>query len=170
MHTYNKLKIDSKQFLAVTGFTTEAFGELLVFFESEWTNYITHFTLEGKVRRRPPRAYKDAIFPDVGTKLVFILQYLKNNPLQQTHAAAYGMNQPQANLWIHLLMNILRKTLEKQHCLPCRDVDALNKILTSGQEIFLDGSERPIPRPGDNDVQKEFYSGKKTSRGKKSNH
>ncbi|MEI6751969.1 MAG: transposase family protein [Paludibacter sp.] len=47
------------------------------------------------------------------SKLIFILSYIKNNPLQQAHAASFNMNQPQANLWIHLLKKILNTTLEK---------------------------------------------------------
>ncbi|MFT3751735.1 MAG: transposase family protein [Paludibacter sp.] len=93
--------------------------------------------------------------------LIFILSYMKNNPLQQAHAAAFNMNQPQANLWIHLLKNILNTTLEKANCIPCRTVNALNKLLVEGQDILIDGTERPILRPSDPNVQKDFYSGKK---------
>lgn len=71
------------------------------------------------------------------------------------------MNQPQANLWIHLLKKMLRDVLQKADCLPVRDVESLNKMLQEGQEIWVDASERPIPRPGDKDVQQAFYSGKK---------
>lgn len=35
--------------------------------------------------------------------LIFILSYMKNNLLQRVHAAGFNMNQPQANLLIHLL-------------------------------------------------------------------
>jgi len=87
---------------------------------------------------------------------------MKNNPLQQAHAAAFSMNQPQANLWIHLLKNILNTTLESANCIPCRTVDALNKLLVEGQDILIDGTEHPILRSGDPDVQKEFYSEKNT--------
>ena len=39
--------------------------------------------------------------------------------------------------------------------------NTLNKLLVQGQDILIDGKERPILRPGDPDVQKDFYSGKK---------
>ena len=95
----------------------------------------------------PKKVRKDDIFPDVETMLIFILSYMKNNPLQQTHAAAFNMTQPQSNLWIHLLKKILNSALEKANCLPCRDVDTLNKLLKEGQNILIDATERPIPRP-----------------------
>jgi Helix-turn-helix of DDE superfamily endonuclease len=167
MQNYQNLKNNRKQFLAVTGLKLEVFEQLLTFFDLVWDDYITHFTVVGLQRRRPKKIRKDEAFSDSATMLIFILSYLKNNPLQETHASAFGMNQPQANNWIHLLKKVLRATLQKADCLPCRDVESLNKILHEGQEILVDASERPIPRPGDKDVQQEFYSGKKTPHNKK---
>jgi len=169
MQDYQTLKNKRKQFLAVTGFRLEVFEQLLKFFDLVWDDYITHFTVSGHERRRPKKVRKDGAFPDSATMLVFILSYLKNNPLQETHACAFGMNQPQANNWIHLLTRVLRKSLDKAKCLPSRDIEPLNKLLLEGQEILVDASERPIPRPGDKDVQREFYSGKKTPHNKKPN-
>jgi hypothetical protein len=167
MQNFQNLKNNRKQFLAVTGLKLEVFEQLLTFFDTVWDEYISHFTVAGSERRRPKKDRKDDVFPDSATMLIFILSYLKNNPLQETHASAYNMNQPQANLWIHLLKMLLQKALQKAKCLPCRDVASLNKLLLNGQEIIVDASERPIPRPGDKDVQQAFYSGKKTSHNKK---
>jgi hypothetical protein len=167
MQNYQDLKNNQKQFLAITGLKLETFEQLLTFFDLVWDEYISHFTIAGVERRRPKRTRKDGVFPDTPTMLVFILSYLKNNPLQETHAAAYGMNQPQVNIWVHFFKNILSDALLKAECLPCRDMAGLNKLLHEGQEILIDASERPIPRPGDKDVQQEFYSGKKTSHNKK---
>jgi len=169
MQNYQTLKNNRKQFLAITGFRLDVFEQLLTFFEPVWNDYIAHFTVSGAERKRPKKARKDGVFSDSATMLVFILSYLKNNPLQETHASAFGMNQPQANNWIHLLKRILRNSLYKAKCLPSRDIETLNKLLLEGQEIIVDASERPIPRPGNKDVQQEFYSGKKTSHNKKPN-
>jgi hypothetical protein len=102
--------------------------------------------------------------------LVFILYYLKNNCLQEAQAAMFGMNQPQANVWIHLMKRILEKTLKASKSLPCRDFESLQKYLQAGQDVLIDGSERPIPRPSDDEVQKEFYSGKKNAYCEKYSH
>lgn len=162
MQNYQDLKNNPTQFRAITGYKLEDFEQLMTFFEPVWEDYITHFTVAGLERRRPKRERKDAALPDTASMLVFILSYLKNNPLQETHASAYGMNQPQANTWVHLLKRILEQALQKAKCIPARDVDSFNKLLKEGDNIFTDASERPIPRPGDKDVQQEFYSGKKT--------
>ena len=160
MQYYHSIKRNEAQFLAITGFKLSTFNELMNYFEPCWDEYISHFTVNGKVRKRFKIYRKDSIFPDTESMLVFILSFMKNNPLQQAHAFSFKMSQPQANLWIHLLKKTLNSSLDKSHSLPCRDLDSLNKLLNEGQDILIDGSERPIPRPGDYEVQKEFYSGK----------
>jgi len=161
MQNYNDLKLNEAQFLSVVGVKLQQFNILVQFFEPCWETYISVYTVSGDYRRRIKRQRKDGVFPDIETMLIFILSYMKNNPLQQAHAAAFNMNQPQSNLWIHLLKKILNNTLENADCIPCRTVDALNKLLVEGQDILIDGTERPILRPSDLDVQKDFYSGKK---------
>ena len=161
MQNYNNLKQNEAQFLSVVGIKFQHFNILVEFFEPCWEAYISVYTVSGDYRRTVKKYRKDDVFPDIETMLIFILSYLKNNPLQQAHAATFNMNQPQANLWIHLLKRILNNTLEKANCIPCRTVDALNKLLVEGQDILIDGTERPILRPSDPDVQKDFYSGKK---------
>lgn len=67
-----------------------------------------------------------------------------------------GINQPQTNVWIHLLKTILLQTLRTSKSLPCRDFESLQKFFRQDQNVFIDGSERPISRPSDDEVQKEF--------------
>jgi hypothetical protein len=187
--TYQNLQRNKAQFLSITGFSLTCFDGLFPYFEVQWDKYITRYTISGKERIRPPRTYNNKVFEDTQyfgfaqqpTMLVFILYYLKNNCLQEAHtsttlsnrAAMFGMNQPQANVWIHLLKRILLKSLKSNKTLPCRDFESLQKYLQSGQDVLIDGwrlvslpnhgSERPIPRPSDDEVQKEFYSGKKNA-------
>ena len=160
--TYQNLMRNHAQFQSTTGFSLGCFGGLFPYFEVQWVKYITRYTIAGKERIRPPRIYKNKVFEDTQSMLVFILYYLKNNCLQESHAAMFGMSQPQANLWINLLKKILLKSLKASKSLPCRDFESLQKFLEAGQDVLIDGSERPIPRPSDDEVQKEYYSGKKT--------
>ncbi|MDR1090125.1 MAG: transposase family protein [Prevotella sp.] len=163
MVNYRALRTNELQFIAITGLRIASFDILYSFYATSWNEYISHYTIDGKVRRRPHKPRKDSAFTDVESMLIFILSYLKNNPLQQTHAALFGLTQPQANRWIHLTREILLTSLKDADCLPCRDIESFNKLLKQGQDILMDGSERPIPRPADKEVQKEYYSGKKTS-------
>jgi hypothetical protein len=161
--TYQNLKRNQAQFQSTTGFSLTCFDGLFPYFEVQWDKYITRYTIAGKERIRPLRKYKNRVFEDTQTMLVFILYYLKNNCLQEAQAAMFGMNQPQTNVWIHLLKRILLKALEVSKSLPCRDFESLQKFLEEGQDVLIDGSERPIPRPSDDEVQKEYYSGKKNT-------
>jgi hypothetical protein len=158
------------QFQSITGFSLTFFDGLFPYFEIQWDKYNTRYTIAGKERIRPPRIYKNKVFEDTQTMLVFILYYLKNNFLQESPAAMFGMNQPQANVWIHLLKRILLKALQKSKSLPCRDFESLQKFIEAGQDVLIDGSERPIPRPSDDEVQKEYYSGKKNAYREKYSH
>lgn len=89
--------------------------------------------------------------------------YLKTNPLQELHAIQFDMTQPQANKWIHLLSEILKRTLKTLGELPDRNSKRLIHILKGCEDVLLDGTERPIQRPINEDRQSACYSGKKNS-------
>lgn len=160
---YDKIKKRPVQFLGITGLTVADFDFLLPHFKIEWDNYNDIFTLEGKPRQRKSYSRTDSILPKVSDKLFFVLIYLKTNPLQEQHAASFQMTQPQANILIHLLSDILRKTLKQLGELPERYEYRVKHVIASCEDVLLDGVERPIQRPQASDLQKASYSGKKNS-------
>ena len=160
---YDKIKKRPVQFLGITGLTVADFDFLLPHFKIEWDNYNDIFTLEGKPRQRKSYSRTDSILPKVSDKLFFVLIYLKTNPLQEQHAASFQMTQPQANILIHLLSDILRKTLKQLGELPERNEYRIKQVIASCENVLLDGVERPIQRPQASDLQKASYSGKKNS-------
>jgi hypothetical protein len=91
------------------------------------------------------------------------LVYLKNNPLQEYHAASFGMDQKHYNSLHH----ILEQCLCNADVMPAetqKEFSSLLKDMPSeeGLPILLhDGTEREIPRPVDRDEQQENYSEKK---------
>jgi hypothetical protein len=161
--TYDKIKKNSVQLLSLTGFAIEEFESFLPYFKANWDEYYSHFTLTGKVRERISYNRKTSKIPKIGDKLLFIFSYLKNNPLQEYHGAMFEMTQPQCNDWIHLLAEILRKTLKNLGELPDRNYERVKYIAQQIDNVILDGTERPIQRPLDSDRQKSCYSGKKNS-------
>lgn len=160
---YEKIIKNPAQILSLTGFSAREFNLLAEEFKQEWDEYITHYTLEGKPRQRISLPRKTSIMPKVHDKLLFILVYLKTFPLQELQAASFDMVQPQANKWIHLLAGILRRTLKRLGALPERNAEKLAWLLQGCTDILLDGSERPVQRPKDEELQKECYSGKKNT-------
>src|ERR1035437_2731130 len=160
---YDKIKTRPVQFVSITSLKVEDFDYLLSNFREEWDEYNEFFTIEGKPRQRKSYARVDSILPKVADKLMFLLIYLKTNPLQEHHAASFGITQPQANTLIHLLSGLLRKTLNQLGELPERNEYKIKYIVASFKDVLLDGVERPIQRPQASDLQKSCYSGKKNS-------
>ena len=46
-------------------------------------------------------------------RLLFILIYLKTNPLQTMHGLQFGLSQPQTNYWIHHLLPVVQAALQE---------------------------------------------------------
>ena len=57
------------------------------------------------------RTYDTCPLPTVADKLLFILTYLKQNPIQEVQGQLFGMSQSNANKWIHLLHPVLNQAL-----------------------------------------------------------
>ena len=160
---YDKVRRNPKQLLSLTGFTVAEFEAFVPTFRYHWDAYYSHFTLKGKPRERISYNRKSSQLPLISDKLLFILSYLKNNPLQEYHGATYSMTQPQCNEWVHRLSDILLKTLKTLGELPDRNHLRVQYLLDRCEDVLLDGTERPIERPLDEDRQKSCYSGKKNS-------
>jgi hypothetical protein len=97
----------------------------------------------------------------INDRLLFILSYLKNNPLQEYHGATYGMTQPQCSDRIRLLSDILRKSLKTPGELPERNRLRLEYPAEQCREILPDGTPRPVERPQDSERQRVAIAVKK---------
>jgi hypothetical protein len=164
-YAYNEVR-----FRSLTGLSLEQFTGLLPYFEACHNEYFSRYDMRGKYRdhRRGFVIYKNSPLPTVEDRLFFLLSYLKNNPLQEYHAACFGMEQKQCNLFIHSLMRILEQCLCDADVMPAQVQKDFEKLLEkrsieeTGTPILLhDGTEREIPRPLDPGQQQEYYSGKK---------
>jgi len=170
MLSYSELSRNPVKFLALTGYTVEEFLALLPHFWSQFEAYMKAKTLDDKPRlKRRYTDYRNSPLPTIEDKLLFILVYLKQGMIQEVHATLFGMHQPDANQWIHLLHPILNQTLAALGELPVRDAEALDLPEAASLEegnvtvYFHDGTERPVPRPKNQEAQKQYYSGKKNS-------
>jgi hypothetical protein len=170
MISYRELSQNPGKFLALTGYTDEEFQALLPHFRSQFEAYSQTKTLDGQPRlKRRYTDYRNSPLPTIEDKLLFILVYLKQGTIQEMHATLFGMHQSDANQWIHLLHPLLNQALAVLGELPVRDAEALD--LPAGANLeegdlevyFHDGTERPVPRPKDQEAQKKYYSGKKNS-------
>jgi hypothetical protein len=166
MSKYQENAEKPTEFLALTGYTRQEFDELLPHFRECYYEWMKSHRLDGKPRgKRQYSDYKNSPLPTIEDKLFFILHYLKTNNLQAVQGALFGISQPKANVWIHCLHSALNKALARLGELPVRQMAELT--FGEGEEklYFHDGTERPIPRPGDHELQQFYYSGKKNDTG-----
>ena len=156
--SYKDIKDNNKLFLSMTSLHKHEFHDLCIYFEISWNKYDNERRAENNGKGgRPP-----ALFT-IQDKLFFILFYLKCYQLQEIIGYLFGIPQSQANYWIHVLAHVLEEALSSADCLPARvSSDLLEKLNMEGkQDLVIDGTERRIQRPTDNDEQRKYYSGKK---------
>jgi len=171
MTSYKELCKYGRKFLAMTGYTVEEFEALVPPFQAQFEAYVKNYQLNGKPRgKRRYTPYKNSPLPTIEDKLLFILIYVKQGQLQEAQATLFGMHQPDANQWIHLLHHLLNQALAAVGELPARQAEELARrvepaptpeVETEVMIFFHDGTERPIVRPKDQHIQQLFYSGKK---------
>lgn len=154
------------RFLAMTGYTVDEFNELLPYFEQAHDQWLNRFQMNGKPRKglRSHVIYSNSPLPCVEERLAFILSYDKSNSIQELHADLFGMEQKQCHEYIHGLDRILHEALKLADCVPAQTDKELQAILSKGTEDMIllhDATEREVPRPVDEDQQKDQYSGKK---------
>jgi hypothetical protein len=161
MLRYMNLIQNPRRFLALTGYTVDEFRALWSFFRVRFQAYVSLFTLEGKPRQhRTYSTYKNSTLTTMEDKLLFILHYMKTYPLQQTQAQLFGMQQSQANQWIHLLLPLVKQALADWGELPARNNEDMHVDEDKAGLFIHDGTERPINRPQDPQEQHLYYSGK----------
>jgi DDE superfamily endonuclease/Helix-turn-helix of DDE superfamily endonuclease len=75
--------------------------------------------------------YGTCPLPTIADKLLCILTYVKQNPIQELQGQLFGMSQSNAKKWIHLLHPVLNQALADQELLPARMADALTAMLAT---------------------------------------
>ncbi|WP_318349338.1 helix-turn-helix domain-containing protein [Aquipluma nitroreducens] len=133
---FDKIRRNPTHFFILTGFTIQEFNELALEFRGQWEQHSSHFTLKGKTRQRKALRRKTNVLPGYQDKLLFILVYLESFPSQELQATAFSMTQPQANSWIHLLCNILHKTLEKINKISDLENKKVEQLLMDCQHVL----------------------------------
>jgi hypothetical protein len=150
--------------LSLTSLEAEEFLELLSHFDCLWQRYHARYDLQGRPRRiKKHREHESMSLKGSGIKLLFVLIYLKNNPLQSYHGLAFNMSQGKVSQWLVVLMPLLEEALYRAGQLPGRTPGHLylSLQLLAGQLLLMDATERAVPRATDGARQQHEYSGKK---------
>ena len=134
MLRYASERDKTNQILNLTSLTVEQFEQLVDPFEQAFVRHMQLWTMEGKPRTaRAYSAYANSPLPTKEDRLLFLLCYLKVAALQVAHGALFGMTQPNANKWLHLLLLVLHQTLRDLGDAPARHLEALRERLASLQ-------------------------------------
>jgi DDE superfamily endonuclease/Helix-turn-helix of DDE superfamily endonuclease len=171
MFSYDKVKNNPKLLLAMTSLTRAEFEQLLVPFQAAWEARVAQTAVPEQSRQCRAGAGRKPALRTVADKLLFILYYFKAYPLQEILAFEFGMSQGEACSWIATLSPVLKQALRTLGQLPERDPTQLATKLAEEEETTLgiDGTERRVQRPKDQEKQRTYYSGKKKAHTVKNN-
>ena len=170
MPSYEEVAQRAGSLRALTGLTEAEFQALLPLFEQTLVIYMHDRTIDGQPRTsRRYSTYGTCPLPTIADKLLFILTYLKQNPIQEVQGQLFGMSQSHAHKWLHVLHPVLNQALADQERLPARTAAAFAAMFathaTDGRSphppVWHDGTERPLHRPTAPEDQQDYYRGKK---------
>ena len=111
---YDDVKEKPETLRAMTSVDRDEFELLCVFFSQVWEEETQSSQRDLSKGGRKPilKTHED--------RLLFILFYLKTDPLQEVFAHRFGMSQGQAHFLMDQRSRILRETLKKMDHLPAR--------------------------------------------------
>lgn len=120
--------------LDLTSLTLSEFQELVPVFETHYQARMKLWRLDGKPRTpRRPTTYANSPLPTPEDRLLFILIFVKTNPLQVLHGRLFGLPQCKANQWIHTLLPVLAASLKALGDTPARSMQELAQRLGVSQ-------------------------------------
>ncbi len=157
---------DERQLKALTGLSSEKFSILAEAFANVYQAEQQQAYERGLKQRRPGGGQKGKL-PSAEAKLVFVLYYFKNYPTFDVLGTHFDMARSKACENVHRLTPLLHKTLASLKVLPERSFASAEAFRASLakvelEQLLVDVTERFCQRPGDNEKQREHYSGKKS--------
>ena len=146
---YEEIKSKPSEFLALTSLTVDEFEILVPAFEKAFQEHMSNWRLDGKPRtKRSYTTYANCPLPTAEERLLFVLSYLKGNPLQSNHGVMFGMMQGKTNSWLHTLLPVLRATFRNLGVAPARSIQELAMRLEDTMETVTmaeSADEMPLP-------------------------
>ena len=150
----------SRQWCAATGYTPVQFEKLLGLFTQ------SYFELYGQTVAQ--RQAEIEVTPSLTSEeelLFFTLFSLKAGLTYDVLGFVSGMDASNAKRNQKLGSDVLEHALAAAQCLPRRefkDAAAFAEYLQNETTVIFDGLEQRMQRPGDDETQRDFYSGKKS--------
>jgi hypothetical protein len=136
---YTDLARKPMDVLDMTSLTPDEFQLLVPAFEQAFQSHMAEWRLDGKPRTaRRYTTYTNCPLQAPEDRLLFILIYLKTNPLQVAHGIMFDLPQGKTNQWIHVLLPVLRTALRQLGDAPSRSLADLAQRLALPMEAVAE--------------------------------
>ena len=147
-----------RQWCAATGYTCAQFAKLLSLFTQ------SYFELYGqRVAQRQADLEISPTLTSEAELLFFTLFSLKAGLTYDLLGFVSGMDAANAKRNQQRGLDVLQQTLAAAQCLPQRTFqEEFKRALQNEATLIFDGLEQRMQRPHENEVQRDFYSGKKS--------
>lgn len=152
---------DERTWKATTGLSSLKFHELVGHFQRVYEDFLGE-----SIEDRHKGAKDEATFNTYADLLFFLLYSIKTGSTYDVIAFNFGMDRANAFRNQSFGMSILRMTLAETGDLPKRVYESAGEFqrdMENHQSLLLDATEQRRQRPGNEQDQKEDYSGKKKS-------
>ena len=152
---------DERTWRATTGLGSEKFFALAEHFRVTYEDFLGETIEERHAGAKDAATF--ATYPDL---LFFLLYSIKTGSTYDVVAFNFGMDRANAFRNQAFGMSILRMTLVQTGDLPKRvyeSVEAFKQDMEKHESLLLDATEQVRQRPGNEQDQREDYSGKKKS-------
>ena len=170
MINISKALKDNRLLKSLTGLSIEKFKELVPYFETILNEENGKRIKNDKNRQRKEGGGSKPTLENTEAKLFYILFYVKVYPTFDLAGFIFDVNRSQTNRWMHQLLPMLEKALDRRVVLPKRKIENVEAFIKSFPEIkdlFIDGTERRVERSSEYKKQKLDYSGKKKAHTRK---
>ena len=150
---------DERTWKATTGLTSTKFHELTKHFQRVYEE-----VLGESMQQRQDKAKDEATFTTYADLLFFLLYSIKTGSTYDVLAFNFGMDRANAFRNQSFGMRLLRMTLAQTGDLPKRvyaSVDEFQQDMEAHESLLLDATEQRRQRPGNEQDQRQDYSGKK---------
>lgn len=157
---YKKIKND-RQWKATTGLSKNQFEILSSSFSK------TYIDVYGQsLKKRQKEGPMAATFTTPKELLFFLLFSFKTGLGQDALGFVFGLDGSNVSRNKKMASRILRAGLIDLGVMPKREftnVEEFEEYFKEHASLILDGTEQRVQRPGNQQVQKDFYSGKKNA-------
>jgi hypothetical protein len=138
--------------------------------ESQFRVLVSHFAdayeqIHGEsLSERKGNSSQESVFKTYEELLFFVLFSLKSGLTYDVLGFVFGLDGSNAQRNQKSALPVLRLALSKAGVMPARSFSKVKDFeawFSADEVLILDGTEQRSQRPGDNEVQKEAFSGKK---------